>query len=248
MKKVQTVGITGAGGRIGLILKAGLSDIYELKEFLHDDIDFSRASQVQGAFEGLDAVIHLAADGRPVAPWESVSKNNIEATYQAINECVRAGVKKLVFASSNHTMHGHTILTTTETLDPEKDMSMKIEDMPNPDSLYAVSKLFGENLGKLYSERYGLSFIGLRIGWVTLENDPSLMRGTRAEQYMRAMFLSHRDCVHAFQRALEVDTKFLIGYIVSNNDRRVFDLESTRIQLGYDPQDNAEIFFKWCML
>ena len=60
---------------------------------------------------------------------------------------------------------------------------------------------------------------------------------------MRAMFLSHRDCIAAHRRALEVETRYMLAYIVSNNSRRVFDLEETRMQLGYDPQDDAEAYF-----
>ena len=250
MDRIQRVGITGANGSIGRVLMAGLADRYELKVFSRREVDFpttlvhfDQPAQVEGAFEGLDAVIHLAADPSPMAPWESVREHNIEAMYRVMEECVRAGVQRMVFASTNHTMHGNSILSTPETLDPQKSMAMKLGDAPNPDSLYAVSKLFGEHLGKLYSEQRGLSFIGLRIGWMIPENDPTVMRGTSAEEYMRAMFLSHRDCVQAHRRALEVDARYMLAYVVSDNGRRVFDLEETRTLLGYEPQDDAEAFF-----
>ena len=98
-------------------------------------------------------------------------------------------------------------------------------------------------MGKLYSERHGLEFVGLRIGWITPKNDATLMRGTPAEDYLRAMFLSHRDCVEAHRRALEVDTRYLLAYVVSDNGRRVFNLEETRRALGFEPQDDAEDHF-----
>ena len=69
------------------------------------------------------------------------------------------------------------------------------------------------------------------------------MRGTPAEDYLRAMFLSHRDCVEAHRRALEVDARYLLAYVVSDNGRRVFDLEETRQTLGFVPQDDAETYF-----
>ena len=199
--------------------------------------------RVEGKFAELDAVIHLAADPSPSAPWESVRENNIEATFQVFEECRRSGVRRLIFATTNHTQHGNTILTTPETLDPRKKIRMNLDDPPNPDSLYAVSKLYGEQMGKFYSERYNLEFVGLRIGWITKENDPALKRGTRSEDYMRAMFLSHRDGIQAFRRALEVNTRYMLAYAVSKNDHRVFDLEQTREQLGFEPRDNAESFF-----
>ena len=250
MIKIRRVGITGANGSIGRVLMSGLADEFELKAFSRREVEFpttlvhfDRAREVQGVFDGLDAVIHLAADPSPMAPWERVREHNIEAMYNVVEECVRARVRRLVFASTNHTMHGNSILSTPETLNPQKPMRMKLGDAPNPDSLYAVSKLFGEHLGKLYSEQRGLSFIGLRIGWTIPENDPTVMRGTSAEDYMRAMFLSHRDCVQAHRRALEVDARFMLAYVVSNNGRRVFDLEETRALLGYEPDDDAEAFF-----
>jgi hypothetical protein len=70
------------------------------------------------------------------------------------------------------------------------------------------------------------------------------MVGKSSEDYMRAMFLSHRDCVEAHRRALDVDTKFMLAYAVSNNDRRVFDLTDTIETLGFTPQDNAENYFE----
>ena len=123
MDSIQRVGITGANGSIGRILVAGLADRYELKAFSRREVDFpttlvhfDRPTQVQGAFEDLDAVIHLAADPSPMASWASVREHNIEAMYQVMEECVRAGVKRMVFASTNHTMHGNSILSTPETL------------------------------------------------------------------------------------------------------------------------------------
>ena len=248
--QLQRVGITGANGTIGRVLMKGLEGGYELTPFTRRPVDFpstivnfDSAAEVEGAFQGLDAVIHLAADPSPVADWERIRTHNIEAMYQVLEECRRAGVKRLVFASTNHTMHGNSMLTKPETLDTSWTIRMKLDDPPNPDSYYAVSKLFGENLGKLYSEQHGVEFVGLRIGWLTARDDPAALRGTPSKDYMRAMFLSHRDCVEAHRRALEVDARFLLAYVISDNDRRVFDLEETARLLGFVPQDNAEDCF-----
>lgn len=247
----QRVGITGANGTIGRVLLNGLGDDYDLVAITRRTVDFpstivnfENADEVEGAFADLDTVIHLAADPSPAASWESIKNHNIEGTYQVLEECRRSQVRRLVFASTNHTMHGNSILTSPETLDPAKDVRMELGDPPNPDSYYAVSKLFGENLGKLYSEQHGVEFVGLRIGWIVEGDDPTVTRGTPAEDYMRAMFLSHRDCIEAHRLSLEVDTTFLLAYVISNNDRRVFDLAETTRTLGYRPQDNSESFFR----
>ena len=120
---------------------------------------------------------------------------------------------------------------------------MRLGDPPAPDSYYGVSKLFGENLGWYYWRIYGIQFVALRIGATSQQDDPS-RRGTDREDYLRAMFLSKRDCVEAFRRALQVDTDYLIAYAISDNDRRVFDMKETMEKLGYNPQDNAEDYFK----
>ena len=73
---------------------------------------------------------------------------------------------------------------------------------PCLDSLYAVSKLFGENLGRYYATAYGLQVVALRIGVTFQADDPTARKGQPSEDYIRAMFLSKRDCVQAFAKAL----------------------------------------------
>ncbi len=244
------LGITGAEGTIGGVLRKGLSNRNEIRSFTFEAVDFesvkvdlSKSEEVEGIFSGLEAVIHLAADPSPEADWDSVRRNNIDATFNVFTECVRAGVKKLVFASTNHTQHGDTLLTTPDTLDPSKNKTLSLDNPSDPDSLYAVSKLFGENLGKYFSEKHGLKYVGLRIGWIGIGDDQTIMRGTPSEDYMRSMFLSHRDCVQAFERAIDLDTRYLIAYAISDNTRKVFDLEKTKKILGFYPVDNSDTYF-----
>ncbi len=250
-KQFEHIGITGAAGHIGSVLREGLLYEYHVRAFTLEPapfpstvVDLSEAEKVVGVFDGLDAVIHLAADPSPFASWESLDRNNIRATYNVFEECRRAGVRRVVFASTNHVQNGNTMLDTPETLDPDKKVLMKLSDPPNPDSLYAISKLYGENLGKLYSEQHGLEFVGLRIGATFPADDPTTFVGTISEDYIRAMFLSKRDCLEAFRRALKVDRLFMLAYAVSRNDRRVFDLEETERILGFHSVDNAEDYFR----
>ena len=255
---ISRVGITGAAGHIGTTLTGGLPDRYTLTLFDREEIepdasrksksvkvDFSREEEVKGIFQGLDAVIHLAADARTEAPWESVLTNNIIATYHVLEEARRAGVIKIILASTNHVQHGYAGKTPM-TLDRryvEKMGHIRLDDPAAPDSLYGVSKLFAENLGRYYAWQFGIRFIALRIGVTFPEDDPSIWRGTDREDHVRALFLSKRDCVAAFTRALEVDTGYLLAYAVSNNDRRIFDLTETIEKLGFNPRDNAETYF-----
>ncbi len=258
-KKTIKVGITGAAGHIGVILAENLPPRYALSLFYHRRevkpelaagfktvrVNLAQAAELEGKFNGLDTLIHLAADSQTDATWESVLENNIIATYNIFEEARRAGVDKIIFASTNHTQHDY-VGKTPLTLDrfyAGTMGSIRLDDPPAPDSYYGISKLFGENLGWYYSRRYGIRFISLRIGSTSPRDDPSIWKGTDREDHSRAMFLSQRDCVAAFARALEVDTDFLLAYAISNNDRRCFDLTETRERLGFYPQDNSENYF-----
>ena len=257
---MTTVGITGAVGRIGSMLVDGFGDQYELtlfdvdnevKQKYGDDhttviADFSDAEAVTGLFDGLDVVIHLAASSSDRSPWEHVLPHNIIATYNVFEEARRAGVGRIVFASSNHTQNGVAMADTSTSLTPfyEKHRGyIRLDDPPTPTSIYGVSKLFGENLGWLYHKRHGIRFVGLRIGATGPSDNVSRSKGTDRESYIRAMFLSRRDCIEVFKRAIEVDEEYLVAYAISDNDGRIFDMKESMERLGFYPQDNSKDFF-----
>lgn len=257
---MTNVGITGAAGRIGSVLAEALTGQYELTLFdVQDEVkqkfgdnaktvvaDFSRMEETEGLFEGLDTVIHLAADSSARAPWESVLPHNIVATYNVFEEARRAGVDKIVFASSNHVQNGYAMADTPSSLNPfyEKQRGyIRLNDPPAPTSFYGVTKLFGENLGWYYNKMHGIQFVALRIGSTGLGGNVSRSKGTERESFVRAMLISKRDCIEVFKKALEVDAEFLIAYAISDNDKRIFDMKESMEKLGFYPQDNAEDFF-----
>ena len=249
MSAIKLVGITGSDGNIGSKLSKAFSDQYDLRRYTLNPVDYvstvadlSDPDQVSGIFDGLDCVIHLAAQISAQAPWEEILPNNIVATHNVFAEAVRAGVKKVVFASTNHTQHGYFMKDLKPHLtDPSIRRQFKISDAPYPDSIYGVSKLFGENLGRYYSTVANIQFIALRIGWTTVDDDPGSLDGTEPEDHLRALYLSQRDCVHAFQRAIEIDTPFLVAYATSENRQYgIFDLAETKEKLGFYPQDTSD--------
>ena len=99
---IAKVGITGAGGLIGIDLTEGLAEKYQLTLFYHNtkpttarklpvvQADLSDEKQVKGIFEGLDAVIHLAAASSSLSSWENVLTQNIITTYNVFEEVRRA--------------------------------------------------------------------------------------------------------------------------------------------------------------
>ncbi len=245
----RTVGITGSDGNIGSALAAAFKDRYALRLFTLDTVDYestvadlSDPSQVEGLFDGLDCVVHLAAQISARAPWEEILPNNIIATQNVFAEAVRAGVRKIVYASTNHTQHGFFMKDNKPNLsDLSIKQKLRISDPPYPDSIYGVSKLFGENLGRYYATVAGIQFVALRIGWTPLVDDPGYHDGNPMEDHLRALYLSKRDCIHAFERAIDIDTDFLVAYAISDNRQYgIFDLEESNRALGYEPRDTSD--------
>ncbi|MFH0738335.1 MAG: NAD(P)-dependent oxidoreductase [Candidatus Omnitrophota bacterium] len=243
--KIKNVGITGAAGNIGTTLHKGLCEKYNLT--LYDisniknsgdakflKVDFAQKEELNGVFQGLDALIHLAGNPHPDAPRQLTIRNNFLATSYTFEEARRAGVKKIVFASSNFYHEG----SITEALQGKLGHLITLDMPPTPISLYAESKVYAESLGRHLSY-LGMQFVALRIGWTIPQDNPALYAG----DYMRAVFCSKRDLIQAFDKALEVNTDFLAAFAVSNNSRPVFDLAETRKKLGFLPQDDAEKYF-----
>ena len=243
--QIIKVGITGASGVVGTALTGGLSEKYNL--MLYDvkktkqphkekfiEVDFAQKERLSGIFEGLDALIHLAGDPRPNAPSQLTLRNNFIATSYVFEEAKRAGIKKIVFASSNFYHQG----SVTDALKGKLKQPITLDTPPTPLCLYAKSKVFAETVG-LHLSHLGIQFVALRIGWTIVEDNPSFY----TSDYMRAVFCSKRDLVQAFDKALQIDISFLAAFAVSDNTRGIFDLAETKKKLGFYPEDNAENYF-----
>jgi NAD(P)-dependent dehydrogenase (short-subunit alcohol dehydrogenase family) len=229
--------ITGAGGRIGQALAERLRDRYALRLLYHRHVpetppvddwvrtDTSRVEALVTALHGMDAVVHMAADPDIHATWESVLENNIIATYNVFEAARLAGVRRIVFASTNHVMGMY---------DRDQEWPIGTDQPVRPDSLYGVSKAFGEHLGRFWYDQYGIGVICLRIGWMLPEPK---------DEISRWMWLSPRDCAQIVSRALETDLGYGVFYAISANSGRHWDITDAMEKLGYRPEDDAERFF-----
>mgnify|MGYP000678182643 FL=1 len=240
--------LTGAGGRVGEAILQGLGDEYEWKLLFHNPPeeepdheylvgDVVDEEAVAEAMAGVGAVIHLAGDPRPNAPWDSVLSTNIDGTQKMYEAAVDEGVEKFVFASSNHAVGSfETDERTPEMYRPDDQYRLDGTELPRPGNLYGVSKATGEVLGRYYHDQYGLSVCNIRIG--------NLTRGHPPIDYERgqAMWLSYRDCAHIHDCALQADYEYEIVYGISDNDRKYYSIERAKEVLGYDPQDNSAHF------
>ena len=240
--------LTGAEGRVGQAILSDLSGEYDWRlldrdpptrdtdhEFVVADITDEEA--VREAVEGVGVIIHLAGDPRPEAPWNSVLNNNIDGTRNVLEAAVEEGVEKVVFASSNHAVGAYeTNERTPEMYRTSDEYRLDGEELPRPSNLYGVSKATGEILGRHYHDEHGLSVVCVRIGNLTEDHPP--------KDYERgqAMWLSHRDCAHLFDRCIRANYDYEIVYGISDNDRKYYSIERAREVLDYDPQDNSAEF------
>ena len=228
---MKTVLITGAGGSVGSLLRPELngkynlrlSDIRPIKKLAPGETfapgDIGRLSDMLRVTKGVDAVIHLggfAVEG----PWDVILRSNIVGCYNLFEAARRNGVKRILFATSNHAAGFY-----------RRDQKIDHRVYPKPDSRYGVSKVFGEQLGSLYADKYGLEVFCIRIG-----NAAPMP----ADKRRLSIWVSPRDLAQLMQIGIDhPDIRFEIVYGVSGNRRSWYD-NSNAQRLGYQPQDDAE--------
>jgi len=247
----QKVLITGITGLIGGIVHNDLKNDYEVSGLSRRKIDGLRSfcgdirelDQILPAFEGQDSVVHLAADASMSASWDSVLQNNIIGTYNVFEACRLNGVKRVVYASSNHVTgmyerdhpYDHIVRGEYDEVDVFPVLRISHRSEIRPDSYYGVSKAYGEAIGRYYTEEYGISVKCLRIGTVNTWDSP--LRSIRHF----ATWLSHRDLVQLVRLSLEAENSvFDIFYGVSDNKWSFWDIDHAKEMIGYRPRDGAE--------
>ncbi len=225
--------VTGATGQIGRITCAGLAargwKVRGLDRAPLDGVDgladppivadVQDAGAVRKAMAGVEAVVHLAGIATE-APFAEILAANIDGTFQVFDAARREGVRRIVYASSNHAV-GYT---------PRTELA-PVDVLPRPDTYYGVSKVFGEALGRLLVDRYGLEVVCLRIG--SWKQYPESVREL-------STWLSPADGVRLISAALTTpDVGFAVVYGISANTRAWWDLAPARA-LGYLSVDDAE--------
>ena len=196
--------------------------------------DIADYEAIRPEFDGIDAVVHMAAAAAVDSTWDEVLEANIIGTRNVFEAARDAGVPHVVFASSNHVVGGYERDGRPQIYEPDDRTLLDEHVDPRPDSLYGVSKGFGELLGRYYSDTYGMRVICLRIGWVR-DSD----KRPRDHPSAEAIWLSARDCAQLVARAIDTDVRWAVVYGVSNNPGAFWDLTSARDVLGFVPQDSA---------
>lgn len=225
--------LTGAAGRLGRILREALalecetlrvSDIAPLGAARSGEevvqCDLADAPAVIDLCQGVDAIVHFGGIATENT-WPNLLQANVVGVINIYEAARLAGVDRVIYASSNHTTGMYPVDRKLSHLSP-----------PRPDSRYGATKAFGESIAALYAYKHGIRSICLRIGSCSAkpENRRSL-----------STWLSYGDLVRLMRVGLEADYGFEIVYGVSDNTRSWWDNSAAR-QLGYEPQDNAEIY------
>ncbi|GAA3436359.1 NAD-dependent epimerase/dehydratase family protein [Kutzneria kofuensis] len=224
---VGRVLVTGAAGRIGSGFLRHVAGRYvlratdlpsrpvEAEDFVPADLTDPAA--LARACEDVDTVVHLGADPRLDADWESLLPNNIVGTHTLFEAAHDAGVRRVVFASSVHAVSGYPA-----------GKQVSADDPVNPGNLYGVTKAFGEALGRFYAEQRGLSVIALRIGAFHTE-------GTRPDPqpYNEFLHLAAADLYRIMVRAIEVrGVRYAVVNAISEQPGGRLDITATQALLG----------------
>ncbi|MGO9908971.1 MAG: NAD-dependent epimerase/dehydratase family protein [Solirubrobacteraceae bacterium] len=223
--------MTGAAGAIASCLRDGLRPLVD--ELVLTDVrvvepeakerfvlaDLADRDAVLGAVQGVDAVIHLGAISIE-KPFAQLVGPNLVGTFNVFEAARLAGASRVVFASSNHATGFYPVQRTLSGCEPTR-----------PDTLYGVTKVYGEALGRLYVDKFDLQVVCVRIG--SFAPWPRQLREL-------STWLSYEDAVRLFAACLSApNVGFSVVYGASANTRLFWDLTSAR-ELGYEPHDNAE--------
>jgi uronate dehydrogenase len=225
--------ITGASGSVGSWLRKLLQPHYELiltdikrpsilephETFIAADL--ADAAAVERAAQGVEGIVHLG--GQPVeAPWETILRSNIEGAYNLFEAARKQGVRRVVFASTNHVVGFYP-----------RAQIIDARALPLPDSRYGVSKAFGEALGALYAYKFGLGVLCIRIGNVN---------ETPIDERRLSIWVKPSDLASLVRIGLEREgLVYEVVYGMSDNARGWWDNARAR-ELGYKPKGKSEDF------
>ncbi|KWE60379.1 NAD-dependent dehydratase [Burkholderia ubonensis] len=226
--------LTGAAGNLGCQLRGALADWADVVRVsdvaplgdaaAHEEVrvaDLADRPAVTALVDGVDAIVHLGGISVD-APFDDLLEANIRGTYNLYEAARKHGVRRIVFASSNHAIGFHPV---TEVLDADAPQ--------RPDSLYGVTKCFGEALSRYYFDRFGIETVCLRIG--------SSFEAPKNPR-MLVTYLSYRDFIELVRCSLLTNrVGHVVVYGVSDNPVKWWDNTKAGF-LGFRPRDSSEQF------
>lgn len=238
MNDKRSVLLTGAAGRIGSDFRRACGERYRFRLLDRREIadpagheqmtgDLAELEVARRACDGIDTVLHLAADPNSRADfYETLLSMNVQATYNVFRAAKEAGCRRVIFASSIHAVNAYPL-----------DVQIHPDDPVRPGDMYGVTKVFGEAVAAYFAYREGLRAVAVRIGAYARPERVANSDDSR----LLALFVSPRDLAQLFERCLEAPDSltFAIVHGVSNNQLKRLDVSNARELLGYRPVDNA---------
>lgn len=242
--------VTGMSGLIGNAVRNRLENKYTLRALNRRHIsglecyqaDIANLAQIQPAFGNQDVVVHLAAVVDGDATWDDLLAPNIIGTYNVFEASRRAGVKRIIYASSGSTIsdwereppYGAIARGNYDQV-PENWPKLTHESITRPSGLYGCTKVWGEALARHFSDTYNISVICLRIGAVNRENRPISPRHF-------SVWCSQNDIAQMVEKCIDApdDLRFDTFFVVSDNKWSYRDISHSQQVVGYQPQDTAE--------
>lgn len=237
--------ITGMSGLIGGMVGKSLAKDNYVRALNRSPVegvdcvqaDISNLQAIRTAFTGIDTVIHMAAYLGP--EFSGQVSGNLIGAYNVFEAAREAGVKRFIFGSSGATQMQYEVDEPIKSMVearwddvPSPRPILTPQDAARPNGIYGATKVWGEALGRYYSDAHGMSVICIRIGRVVKEDWPYDARHA-------AVYCSHRDIIQMVEKCVLApdNLRFDIFYAVSNNKGRYRDLDHAREVLDYEPQD-----------
>ncbi len=227
--------LTGAAGGLGKVLRESLrpytnvlrlSDIADIAPARdeHEEVvicDLADKQAVHQLVEGVDAILHFGGVSTEHS-FEDILGANICGVFHIYEAARRHGVKRVIFASSNHVIGFYKQDEVIDALSPRR-----------PDSYYGLSKCYGEDMASFYFDRYGIETVSIRIGSSFPEPQNRRMMST---------WLSFGDLTQLLERALVTPgVGHTVVYGMSNNKDVWWDNRHAAL-LGFEPKDSSEVF------
>jgi uronate dehydrogenase len=226
--------LTGAAGGLGKALRERLkancsvlrlSDVQAFGAAAAGEevvlADLADSAAVHTMVQGVDAIVHLGGVSVE-GPFGPILQANILGAYNLYEAARKNGVKRIVFASSNHVTGFY-----------RQDQTINADHPPRPDGMYGLSKAFGEDLSRLYFDRYGIETACVRIGSSFAEPK---------DRRMLATWLSFDDLHRLITACL---TTPVLGHsiVFGMSDNAVTWWDNSRARhIGYVPKDSSDIF------
>jgi nucleoside-diphosphate-sugar epimerase len=246
---MRRVLVTGMSGLIGAAVRRRLEGRFALRALNRRPVtgvechqaDIADLEAIAPAFRDVDAVVHLAANVEANPPIDRVVRDNVVGTYNVFEAARRAGVRRVIYASSGATVSDwerdepYAALVAGR-YDQVAEWPVLTHESPmRPHGLYGCSKIWGEALARHFADTSPMSMICLRIGRVTAADRPA---GPREF----SVWCSQRDIAQMVERCLAApdSVRFDVFFVTSENKWTYRDIEHARAVVGFVPEDRAE--------